>query len=42
MIIFLSKSRTNVSLFESGRRLVPVNLLNFVEARMLYGKCIEN
>ena len=40
MLIFLSQFRTNVS--ESVIRLVPAKLLIFLEARMLYDKCIEN
>ena len=38
----LLQFRTNVSLFESVIRLVPAKLWNFLEARMLYDKCIEN
>ena len=34
--------RTNVSLFESFICLGPGELWNFLEARMLYDKCIEN
>ena len=41
MSIFLPQFRTNVSLFESAICLVPANLWNFLEARMLYGKCIK-
>ena len=42
MLIFLPQLRTNVSLVESVIRLVPAKLWNFLEARMLYDKCIEN
>ena len=42
MLIFSPKSRTNVSLFESVICLVPEKLWNFLEARLLYDKCIEN
>ena len=41
MLISLPKFRTNVNLFESVICLVPANLWNFLEARMLYDKCIE-
>ena len=34
--------RTNVRLFESVIRLVPAKLWNFLEARMIHDKCIEN
>ena len=39
--IFL-QSWTNVSLFESVIRLMPSKLWNFLVARMLYDKCLEN
>ena len=42
MLIFLPELRTNVSLFESVICLVPAKLWNFLEAKMLYDKCIEN
>ena len=42
MLIFLPQFRNIVSLFESVICLVPANLWNFQEARMLYNKCIEN
>ena len=42
MLIFFPQFRSNVNLFESVVRLVPVMLWNFLEARMLYDKCIEN
>ena len=42
MLIFLPQFRTNVSLFESAICLVTGELWNFLEARMLYDKCIEN
>ena len=42
MLIFLPQFRTNVNLFESGICLGPGELWNFLEARMLYDKCIEN
>ena len=42
MLKFLPKCRTNDSLFESAICLVPGKLCNFLEARMLYDKCIEN
>ena len=42
MLIFLPQFRTNVNLFESVICLVPGELRNFLEARMLYDKCIEN
>ena len=38
----LPQFKTNVSLFESVICLVPIELWNFLEARMLYDKCIEN
>ena len=41
MLIFLPQFRTNVSLFESVICLVPGELWNFLEARMLYDKCLE-
>ena len=42
MLIFLPQFRNNVSLCESVICLVPGELWNFIEARMLYDKCIEN
>ena len=42
MLIFLPQLRTTVSLFESVICFVPGKLWNFLEARMLYDKCIEN
>ena len=42
MLIFLPQFRTNVSLFECVICSVPAKLWNFLEARMLYDKCIEN
>ena len=42
MLILLSPLRTNANLFESVIRLVPAKLWNFLGARMLYDKCIEN
>ena len=42
MLIFLLQFRTNVNLSESVICLVLGELWNFVEARMLYDKCIEN
>ena len=42
MLIFLPQFRTNVSLFESVICLVPRELWNSLEARMLFDKCIEN
>ena len=41
-LIFLLQFRTNVSLFESVICMVPAQLWNFLEARMLYDKYIEN
>ena len=41
MLIFLPQFRTNVDLLESVIYLVPGELWNFLEARMLYDKCIE-
>ena len=38
----LPQFRTNVNLSESVICLVPGELWNFLEARMLYDKCIEN
>ena len=38
----LTKFNTNVSLFECVVFLVPAKLWTFLEARMLYDKCIEN
>ena len=40
MLIVLPQFRTNVNLSESVICLVPGE--NFLEARMLYDKCIEN
>ena len=42
MLIFLPQFRTNVNLSEFVICLVPGDLWNFLEARMLYDKCIEN
>ena len=42
MLIFLPQFRTNFSLYESVIRLVPAKFWNFLEARMLFDKCIEN
>ena len=42
MLIFLPRFRTNVSLFGSVICLVAGELWNFLEAIMLYDKCIEN
>ena len=44
MLIFLPQFRTtcNASLCESVICLVPGELWNFLEVRMLYDKCIEN
>ena len=42
ILIYLPQLRTNVSLFESVIGLVTGKLWNFLEARMLYDKCIEN
>ena len=42
MLICLPQFRTNVSLFESVICLVTGEFWNFLEARMLYDKCIEN
>ena len=42
MLIFLPQFRTNVNLSESAICLVPGELWDFLEARMLYDKCIEN
>ena len=41
MLIFLPQFRTNVDILESVIYLVPGELWNFLEARMLYDKCIE-
>ena len=41
MLIFLPQFRTNVSLFEFVICLVPAKLWNFLEARILYNKCIR-
>ena len=41
MLVFLPHFRTNVSLFESVICSVTGKLWNFLEARMLYDKCIE-
>ena len=42
MLIFLPQFRTNVSQFESVICLVPGEMWNSLEARMLYDKCIGN
>ena len=42
MLLFLPQFRTNVNLSESVICLVPGELWNFLEARMLYDKCIDN
>ena len=42
MLIFFPKFRTSISLFESLIHLVPAKLWNFLEARILYIKYIEN
>ena len=42
MLKFLPQFRTNVYLFEAVIRLVLTKLWNFLDARMLYDRCIEN
>ena len=42
MLIFLPECRTNVSLFEYVICVVRAKLWKFLEARMLYDKCVEN
>ena len=42
MLIRLPQFRTNVNISESAICVVPGELWNFLEARMLYDKCIEN
>ena len=42
MLICVPQTRTNVILFESVICLVPGELWNFLEVRMLYDKCIGN
>ena len=42
MLICLPQFKTNVNLFESVICLVPGELWNFLETRMLYDECIEN